>query len=358
MSDELRLWQEVDPPSPPAPAEASSEPGERPNILAMDWETWGWNIYGAAGPRHMTRAQVLRFDPSSRAAPEEAPMSTDGPLDVIVEAAHLAPRVKGSSRAQVYEQDELRRLRFRPLVFSQRQTRKASIYAETGEWVDGGREWKQHKARDAEAIYRYVRETPGVFEALKRYELPGEERGRHLWAPRDELRAAVKVAINEARYRAADDNWAHIDIFKQAWRRMELDAYSAAPTLSPEARRVLGYNPRKPRGAQLNDLLQPVVSTAWVIARDLDGDVRRGPNGEPLGWGFIRGAIGLSHSYMPNLGRSQLTHYGMRIYMNRRAPNGEARDMPRAWRNARRAEFTRAVRDLIRLFQRDVEGEA
>jgi hypothetical protein len=317
-----------DPTTRVAPVEA---PIPSVGLVALDWETDGWHAYDGVADRRISRAEMLRtrFD-----------------VEVVCEAAHLHPRVHGSSLAQVYTVDELAALLFRPLVFQQREIRKAARHAGTGGETKG--EWKQDKKRDAEAIWRYLTDHPRKLAALKRYELPGEERSRHLWDARDAYRASLLADLNQARFDGGSKDYERLPMWCEIRRRVQADFYD----IPQDTRTGLGL-----LGLLNSSRIEPlntVVYTCWALARDADGQVRLGPNGRPLGWGFIRGAVGLSHSRVPNIARSQLTHWGLRVYMGRRAGTGKTgKHMPEEWRNQRRAEFTRYVRDLVRFFQYD-----
>lgn len=302
-----------------------------PIIAGADWERDGWHVSVAGAPaRKYTRAEFL------------AEPFAD--VDVLlIEAAHLKER-NPYSVAQVYSADELRKLASRDKIklFPGRETYKASNY--TGHTVEksdvrGNLVSVPDKTKDPESIALYAAAHPEKLAAWKLYR--NADANRALWPARDKLRDDIREAMNQIRV---------------AWNAKPTAERYALPEVAdfcalldrnfdaiPEDVKDQFGIKRGRNGIRVERMSAAI--TVYLACYTREGELRLNPQGRFIGVRFILDAIGMSHSFQPNMARSQLTWHGMR-YFDKKASDPIDK--------AARSRYMLNLRKLIQ-FLRDAE---
>lgn len=283
------------------------------SVLALDWErgTWSASLNGKK-----------QFSIGKNGL-----LTQDFPdVDcVVVESAHMQRR-NIYSVAQVYDENELRSLPFadKLRLFPERQLSKAAKFAGN---VD--KDGQVIKEKDAESIAKFAVKHPEKLSAWRHFRFPGEEKSRHLWEARDAFRADIASAVNQLRYawnnKLTEERYALPEV--QAFIKRLDRIYDDVPE---HLREMLGIK-RGRNGLRVKRM--SVALTLYLCVFTRNDVLRVRPDGKFIGVRFILDAIGMSHSRVPNLARSQLVFHGMRHF------------------DGTRAEYMRNVRQFLALMR-------
>lgn len=274
-----------------------------PVVAGLDWERDGWRVSVAGSSAVRVSREALLTDP------------LDGIDAVVVEAPHMRER-NVYSVAQVYTEEELERLAFRKKVrlFPCALAPRAARYAGNVLPTDKPNVFKPDKTKDAESIAAYAVAHPAQLQSWKRYKLPHEDAARSKWTARDDLRDALREALNPLRVAWNGKLTAERYALPEVVRFCDL-LNAQYDALTPEVRAQFGIT-RSKNGMRVARM--PAAITLYLALYERDGTLRRCPKGHPYGTQFVLDAIGMSHSNKPNMARSQLTYHGLRHYKGTR----------------------------------------